>query len=588
MPGFLGTLFQSYPEIFLPKIKIQNQVFNQAQTEGFKLQRSVIPKFINDKIFFEDENLIITMDGVILNDNLFLKRYGCEKFTNCVIKMYNELGETFYTDFRGSFSGCVYEKKRQKLLVFADHIGSKFVYFYHQNGILIFGSDLTHIVKTLAQNDLPHHIDEMAVQLMLTYGHMIEDITPISEIKKMLPGHYLVYQNDIIKDVEYFTLSNVEQSNMTEKEAVERMDQHFRNGIRLAFEKDRREGYKHLVTLSAGLDSRLTNAVAHDMGYGDQITNITMSQTGFYDEEIPKAIAGDLRHDWLFCSLDSGHCLQGLEESIKTNGGVTLFSGSCHSQFLFKNLNADDFGIIHTGVSGDVIFGTFYKDFPEHIPANYFPREEYSGNKIEIHHLIKNIKLKRSYPNNEIFKFYQRCFTAVHSGLLPWFSKVESYSPFTDVDTMQFALTMPLKFRYNHFIYDQFILSRYPDVAKYLHNGKYIIGNRSQQKASFHLFGKHIFIKDIPNIIKHKLWNIPYPIVNIKTKHHMNPLDYWYDTFPKTKTFIDSHYHENIDTVQSQSIKSLMQLMYESGSFHRKAQVLTVLMWTKIYNLPIK
>ncbi len=59
----------------------------------------------------------------------------------------------------------------------------------------------------------------------------------------------------------------------------------------MEFDKDIEYGYKHLVSLSGGLDSRMTTYVANDLGYGDSIVNLTFSKTNYVDEQTAKDIA---------------------------------------------------------------------------------------------------------------------------------------------------------------------------------------------------------------------------------------------------------------------------------------------------------
>lgn len=68
----------------------------------------------------------------------------------------------------------------------------------------------------------------------------------------------------------------------------------FKNAIKRAFEKDLEYGYKHLVALSGGLDSRMTAWVAHTMGYTNML-NYTFSQTDYLDEKVPKQITDKLK-----------------------------------------------------------------------------------------------------------------------------------------------------------------------------------------------------------------------------------------------------------------------------------------------------
>ncbi|PEN17505.1 asparagine synthase, partial [Bacillus wiedmannii] len=94
----------------------------------------------------------------------------------------------------------------------------------------------------------------------------------------------------IVEVHRYFNLNNTPREDKSEEAIIEEMDSLFREAIRLQFEKDREYGYKHIASLSGGLDSRMVNFVAHDLGYKD-ILNYTFSQSNYLDEKIAKDIA---------------------------------------------------------------------------------------------------------------------------------------------------------------------------------------------------------------------------------------------------------------------------------------------------------
>ena len=44
---------------------------------------------------------------------------------------------------------------------------------------------------------------------------------------------------------------------------------------------------------------------------------------------------------------------------------------------------------------------------------------------------------------------------------------------------MNFCLTIPLELRFGHYIYDKWVVTKYPDAAKYPHNeGRKITGKK--------------------------------------------------------------------------------------------------------------
>ena len=63
--------------------------------------------------------------------------------------------------------------------------------------------------------------------------------------------------------------------------------------MKLKFEFDKKYGYKHLVTLSGGLDSRTLLFYAYKLGYKN-ITIFTFSQKGYIDHKVSSKISKEL------------------------------------------------------------------------------------------------------------------------------------------------------------------------------------------------------------------------------------------------------------------------------------------------------
>ena len=81
------------------------------------------------------------------------------------------------------------------------------------------------------------------------------------------------------------------------------MDILFRAAIKKAFERDASKKKTSLVSLSGGLDSRMTSWVANEMGYTNQL-NLCFAQQNSLDHTIAQKIGRDLEHKWHFMPLD--------------------------------------------------------------------------------------------------------------------------------------------------------------------------------------------------------------------------------------------------------------------------------------------
>lgn len=572
MPGFYGEINNNrIPRNYSEKLD-ENLINRSLETGDLYIEQRTINKFLNDKLIAENESFAVLTEGVILNIQDLKEKYRSNNWLDTIINMYLLNGASFFNEFRGSFSGIFYDKKNNTKIIFTDHIGDKQVFFSQIEDTLVFGSEINYLIEYYKRNQLNYKLNKEAVYYILTYGYLLEDNTLISGIKKLIPGSYILIENDKTEIIQYYKVNNIPNYNQTEEEIIENIDFLFRQAVNRAFQKDLEYGYKHLVGLSGGLDSRMTTWVANDLGFGNNILNFTFSQSNYLDETIAKKISSDLKHEWIFKSLDNGLFLKNIEEVIKISSGGSIYSGAAHGKSCLDLIDVNKFGIVHSGQLGDVVIGTFstskeYKDYS-------IDDGVYSDKLIK--RLDKN-KIKYSYENEEIFKLYQRGFSGANQGLLAIQEKTETFSPFYDIDFLQYCLNIPVEYRLKHKIYFQWIIKKYPLAAKY----KWESLNAKITDKQVKILGRNVFIKQIPKKILNKYFKSNN---EMDTKNHMNPFDYWYRTNKDLKKFMDDYYHNNIFRLKfDDELFRDCEYLYFKGNNIEKNQVLTILAFMKIY-----
>ena len=69
------------------------------------------------------------------------------------------------------------------------------------------------------------------------------------------------------------------------------------------------------------------------------------------------------------------------------------------------------------------------------------------------------------------------------------------------------------------------------------------------------------------------------------TKHHMNPLQYWYKSNPDLKVWIDKYVEENIHEIDGYNeLKADCEELFNSNEWTGKMQVLSLLSAVKLLN----
>jgi asparagine synthase (glutamine-hydrolysing) len=589
MPGFIGYIGKN-KDFKFDNNKEPKLVYSSYETDTYHLERRTINKFLDDKVFDDSDDLLIVTEGVVLNKNQLIEKYKQSSFKECIAYMYNTLGDTFFNEFRGSFSGLLYDKKKDKYLIYTDHIGDKQVFYSQFKEDLLFATDMRFIIETLKKNNKTLSLNKTGAYLVLTHGFVIEDHTLVEEVKKLSAGHYLKYDSNGLQEIQYHRFTNKPKEDMTINEAIEGIDKYFRKAIQLQFEKDKEYGYRHLTTLSGGLDSRMTVWVAHQMGYSEQL-NTTFSQSNYLDFTIAQQIATDLHHDFLFKALDHGNFIRDIDNITALTYGNANFFGLAHGKSLYDIIDFEPFGIVHTGMIGDAIIGTFFKK-NEYNPEVKIGQGAYS---LELIDRLADYKFKYEYENEEIFCLYTRAFTGANQGVVVFQEHTESCSPFTDVDFIEFCYSIPLNFRFNHKIYFDWILQKYPQASEYIWEKKRakIHGISNREPKYMNLFGYKVpaigdvnFTRWLKGSILRRLGlrkkGEKAKTITASEKYHMNPVDYWYNNNQVFRKTIDEYGKEDIQKIRDNRLVDDVSLLFNSLSVVDKLQVLSLLSGIKL------
>jgi asparagine synthase (glutamine-hydrolysing) len=588
MPGFIITLGDKFR---IPEESNPHLFISTFQGDGYQVSRRTCKKFMNDKIVEDNDQFLLLIEGVIVNSRDLIKKYNARDWRECVLSMRQLNPEVFYKEFRGSFCGFVLEKSTKRWLFFTDHIGSKQVFYSQVKEGFVIGTEISYMIETLKENGVSLTLNRDAAYMDLTLGYVIEDNTLYNEIHKLCAGHYLTLTENDLQEKQYHRFSN-EPKEMTLDEAIEGIDHFFREAVRLDFEKDREYGYKHWATLSGGLDSRMTVWVAHDLGYTQQL-NLNFGQSESLDFKVGKQIATDLRHDFLFKALDNGNCIYSLDKITELTGGSACFFGVSHTRSLFDKINYSDYGIIHTGEMGDGHLGCYMKSELDKLDRLNIMDGGYS---IELADRLKDYQLKYPYKDREIFMTYNEGFCFTGQGTLGYdHNYTEALSPFCNVEFIEFCYSIPIRYRFKHKIYFDWVLNKYPGAAKYVWTGHgHLIQHIDNEDKTRYMtvFGNkvpHFSDPAFPTYLKgfvlrrlglRKKTEKPDDkhTFTISDKNHMHPVDYWYANNPDLKSFMDNYWNENKDLVKDPQLKEDMRYLYEDCvAVYDKMQVLTVL-----------
>jgi len=158
----------------------------------------------------EDDMITITYNGEIYNFETLRKELldlGCnfrtKSDTEVIIQAYLQWGIEAIDRFNGMFAFGLWDRREKRLLLVRDRMGVKPLYWAKVGQRLIFASEVKAI---LSYPGFERRANLDALSSYLTFRQPVEDLTYFDGIEKLLPGHYMVYQNGELTTTEYYKL----------------------------------------------------------------------------------------------------------------------------------------------------------------------------------------------------------------------------------------------------------------------------------------------------------------------------------------------------------------------------------------------
>jgi asparagine synthase (glutamine-hydrolysing) len=252
---------------------------------GLGMRRLSIIDLINgdQPICNEDGTLWLVFNGEIYNFRQLrtqLEGKGHVFKTNSdsevILHAFEEFGYECLNQFNGMFAFAIWDTRRRSLFLARDRIGIKPLYYWASKQKLVFGSELSAL---LAHPNVPRDIDYIALDQFLTLEYIPSPRSILQGINKLLPGHYLLFQDDQLTLKQYWDLP-IYESQLTPEDSIEELRHLLKDSVRLQLVSDVPLG----AFLSGGIDSSTVVAYMSDGG-SDPIKTFTIGfQDDSYDE----------------------------------------------------------------------------------------------------------------------------------------------------------------------------------------------------------------------------------------------------------------------------------------------------------------
>ena len=160
-------------------------------------------------IYTEDGTKFIVFNGEIYNYRELKKelesrghRFKTNSDTETIVHAYEEFGVGCVERLRGMFAFAIWDKTDESLFIARDRVGKKpLFYSLTEKGNFVFGSELKVLLE---HGEISKEIDYSALDAYLTFGYVPEEFCIFKAVKKLEPGHFLIFKDGEIKTRKYW------------------------------------------------------------------------------------------------------------------------------------------------------------------------------------------------------------------------------------------------------------------------------------------------------------------------------------------------------------------------------------------------
>lgn len=325
---------------------------------------SIIDLSVNASQPFYYKDWILIFNGEIYNYReikVELEALGHSFYTHSdtevIVHAWEEWGQRAVDKFIGMFVFVMYNTSEQTISIYRDRAGVKPLYYYWQNGLFLFASEL----KAFHQNPFfIKEIDFNVLALFLKYCYVPAPHCIFQNCFKLEPGHFLKFkiQNSEFKIEEYWNVNNTytkPKIDIGEKEAIEETEKVLKKAFDYRMVADVPVG----VFLSGGYDSSAVAALLQK----DASQKIKTFTIGFHEEkynEAPfaKAIANHLgtEHTEYYCTIQEA---KNLLPNLSYFYDEPFGDSSALPTMLVSQLAKQSVTVALSADGGDEIFGGY-------------------------------------------------------------------------------------------------------------------------------------------------------------------------------------------------------------------------------------
>ena len=311
-----------------------------------------------------DRKAIITYNGEIYNfidirKDLEKKGYSFKSKTDTevILAAYLEWGTHCVDRFDGMWAFAIYDVKESKLFLSRDRLGIKPLYYYSDGKKFLFSSEVKGILK---KEGLSVSINESALVEYLMFRSTIGEETFVKGIKKLMPGHNLIFYLDKkeMKIRKYWDIG-VENAIPYEKLALKNLRERMKKSVERRMLSDVSVG----SILSGGLDSSILTAYMIEKNPKLNTFTVRFRDSDMDEGEYATTVSTflDTKHHEIW--LDFDDFMRGMEEYSSLKDEPIGVPNEIALFILSKEIRNKEVFVVLSGEGSDEIFYGYNRIF---------------------------------------------------------------------------------------------------------------------------------------------------------------------------------------------------------------------------------
>lgn len=312
-------------------------------------------------IYNEDKTLVLTFNGEIYNYKELRQElieaghtFSTDVDSEVLVHGYEEWEEDMLLKLRGMFGFAIYNTKDKSLFIARDFFGIKPMHY-----TLVGGKDLIYASEIKSILEHPKYekkFNYRALDTYLSFQYAAPPETFFEGVYCLLPGHYMTYKNGELETIRYWEAKFKPDDNMTEEEAVDKIEQVFENSVNAHKIADVEVG----CFLSSGVDSSYVSTYFADQktftvgfDFGQKYNEISWASN------LSKEI-GVEHHTHLISSEEFWDAVP----TVQYHMDQPLADPSCIALYFVSRLASEYVKVVLSGEGADELFGgyTCYND----------------------------------------------------------------------------------------------------------------------------------------------------------------------------------------------------------------------------------